>query len=191
MQAFKFFNSNMDCTMGKGTYHYEPGVKYVENEANCVKNGFHACEYIFDCLSYYRSISDSMVYLVEAAGDIDEDGTDSKISCTEIELIKRLGIADMAYYAAQYIIVHPDRDVFINNRDVEVSENEASANLIAIAIGEHPRAMTVEDGVMVLIQKENGHFTKAKIWASKAGKWYTLDSEGRIYEKEENRAAAH
>lgn len=192
MKAFKFFNLNMDCTMGKGIYHYEPGAKYVENEANCAKNGFHACEYIFDCLRYYGSITKSIVYLVEASGDIDEDGTDSKISCTEIELIKRLDIAEMACYAAIYIVSHPERNVTLDNTEVQVKENEASAELIAISIGEHPRARTDKDGVIVLIRKTGNEFTQAKITASKAGIWYELDMEGQITnEEEENRSTAH
>lgn len=192
MKAFKFFNLNMDCTMGKGIYHYEPGAKYVENEANCAKNGFHACEYIFDCLRYYGSITKSIVYLVEASGDIDEDGTDSKISCTEIELIKRLDIAEMAYYAASYIVSHPERDITLDNTEVQVEENEASAELIAISIGEYPRAKTDKDGVIVLISKTGNEYTQARIVASKAGIWYKLNMEGQItYEEEENRSTAH
>lgn len=37
--AYKAFNADLTCTMGRGTFQYEPGIWYEEKEANCVKNG--------------------------------------------------------------------------------------------------------------------------------------------------------
>ena len=59
-------------------------------EANCIVNGFHCAANPLDCLSYYPDIQKSEYYIVDAGGDIDEDGDDSKISCTELNILKRL-----------------------------------------------------------------------------------------------------
>lgn len=190
MKVFKAFNMDLSARLGRG-YQYNIGKWHEEPQANCVRNGFHACEYIFDCLTYY-DLESSRIFVCEAAGDIDEDGRDSKISCTKIKLIKELNIYEMAYYAASYIISHPERDIKLDNTEVQVEENEASAELIAISIGEYPIAKTDKNGVIVLIRKMGNEFTQARIVASKAGIWYKLNMEGQItYEEEENRSTAH
>ena len=53
------------------------------DQANCRKNGFHCAENPMDCLDYYSDWKNSVYYEVDAAGDIDEDEIDSKISCTD------------------------------------------------------------------------------------------------------------
>ena len=59
-------------------------------KANCRENGFHCAENPLDCLSYYSSLEHSEYYIVNAGGDIDEDEHDSKIACTERDMIKQL-----------------------------------------------------------------------------------------------------
>lgn len=67
------------------------------DKANCGENGFHCAENPLDCLSYYRNWRNSVYYEVEAAGDLDEDEFDSKISCTEIYLLKRLTLEQLLF----------------------------------------------------------------------------------------------
>lgn len=109
MYAYKGFHKNLTCTMGKGTYQYEVNKWYEEKEANCVKNGFHCCENPLDCLTYYPLNGDNRFFLVEAAGDINESGTD-KISCTKIRLLKELTPVDIAVHAARYMFRHPAKE---------------------------------------------------------------------------------
>ena len=79
MLAYKGFNSNLTCTMGKGTFQYEQGVKYTEENAHCGADGFHATDNPLGVLSYYNK-SDDRYFLVELGGNIDEDGVNSRIS---------------------------------------------------------------------------------------------------------------
>ena len=61
-----------------------------------------------DCLSYYP-FEDSEFYLVDAGGDIDEDNTDSKISCTELRILKQLSQKELFLHALAYMVDHPHR----------------------------------------------------------------------------------
>lgn len=103
MNVYKLFNKDLTC---RG-YQFHPGLNTCE-EANCVKNGFHAAENPLDCLTYYRW-NESVCWLCEASGDIDEDGRDSKISCTELTLKKQLDLKEYMLHAASYIVRHPQR----------------------------------------------------------------------------------
>lgn len=105
MRAYKAFGSDLKC---RGYRFSETGWN-EEPEANCAENGFHCAENPLDCLTYYPDMDRSVYYLVEAAGDIDEDSNDSKISCTRIKLVKKLDIKAFVTAALAYIIRHPDR----------------------------------------------------------------------------------
>ena len=85
MIAYKAFRPGLIC-LG---YQFVMGMN-VTDKANCRKNGFHSAENPLDCLSYYP-FKDSEFYLVDAGGDIDEDGTDSKISLTVTILLTLFG----------------------------------------------------------------------------------------------------
>ena len=71
--AYKAFNADLTCTMGKGVFQYEPGKWYEEPEANCVKNGFHCAANPLDTLDYYYNWDSNQYWLVEVEGDMDED----------------------------------------------------------------------------------------------------------------------
>ena len=81
MIAYKGFNPGLICK----NYQFEMGINRTK-EANCRANGFHCAANPLDCLSYYPDIHSSEYYIVDAGGDIDEDGDDSKISCTELNI---------------------------------------------------------------------------------------------------------
>lgn len=85
-----------------------PGMN-VEPEANCVKNGWHAAEDPLDCLRYYPDEKNSEFWVCNAEGDIDEDGTDSKISCTHLTLIKQLSLEEFVMHAIAYMLKYPGR----------------------------------------------------------------------------------
>ena len=85
MIAYKGFRPGMICI----DYQFQMGLNVTE-KANCRQNGFHCAEDPLDCLSYYGDVDHSEYYIVNAGGDIDEDEVDSKISCTELTVLKRL-----------------------------------------------------------------------------------------------------
>jgi hypothetical protein len=106
--AYKAFNKDLTCTMGKGIFQYEPGKWYEEPVANCVKNGFHCAANPLDCLNYYGDMDNSRYFRVAIDGDIDEDGTDTKISATKIKLIDELDIPTFLAHGIEYIRLHPN-----------------------------------------------------------------------------------
>ena len=85
MYVYKMFNKGLIC---RG-YKFKEGLNECDH-ATCVREGFHAAENPLDCLSYYPDFDNSECWLCYADGDIHEDGTDSKISCTCLEILRRL-----------------------------------------------------------------------------------------------------
>ena len=83
MIAYKGFQKDLKC---RGFQFQEYGINETE-KANCRQNGFHCAENPLDCLCYYPNWKNSAYYIVDASGDLDEDGEDSKISCTKMRLI--------------------------------------------------------------------------------------------------------
>lgn len=104
MIAYKGFHKGLIC---RG-YQFVLG-KNVTEKANCRENGFHCAEDPLDCLSYYPDMDNSEYYIVDAGGDLDEDGTDTKISCTEITVLKRLSKKEFFLHALIYMADHPQR----------------------------------------------------------------------------------
>lgn len=103
MLCYKAFQPGFKC---RG-YQYHMG-KNVTGEANCHKNGFHCASDPADCLSYYPDIHSSVYCLVEAGGDIDEDGVDSKVSCTELSILRVLTLEDYFLHILIHMARNPD-----------------------------------------------------------------------------------
>ena len=102
MIAYKAFDPGLVC---RG-YQFVMG-KNTTDKANCRNNGFHCAENPLDCLSYYPDLDVSEYYLVDAGGDIDEDGSDSKIACTELTILKKLTREDFFLHGLAYLADHP------------------------------------------------------------------------------------
>lgn len=102
MIAYKAFEPGLIC---RG-YHFLMGLNVTE-KANCHKNGFHCAENPLDCLTYYSNMDKSEYYLVDARGDIDEDGSDTKIACTELTVIKQLSREEFFLHGLAYMTDHP------------------------------------------------------------------------------------
>ncbi len=105
--AYKGFDKDLSCTSGGNKFQYKVGEWNEEPEANCARNGFHCAENPLDCLTYYPNWENSVYYVVLAEGDINEDGIDSKISCTRIKLIKQLTLEEFLAEAMFYMCSHP------------------------------------------------------------------------------------
>ena len=102
MIAYKAFKSGLVCL----NYQFVMGLNVTE-KANCRANGFHCAENPLDCLTYYPNMEQSEYYLVDARGDIDEDGNDSKIACTELDIIKQLSREEFFLHCLAYMTDHP------------------------------------------------------------------------------------
>lgn len=105
MIAYKGFQPGLVC---RG-YQFVMGLNTTA-EANCAQNGFHCAENPLDCLSYYPNMERSEYYLVDAGGDVDEDDNDSKIACTELTILKKLGREEFFLHALAYMADHPGRE---------------------------------------------------------------------------------
>lgn len=105
MFAYKGFEKGLIC---RG-YHFVMGLNCTD-KANCRENGFHCAEDPLDCLSYYSNMDTSEYYIVNAGGDIHEDGDDTKISCTELTILKQLTRKEFFLHALAFMADHPKRE---------------------------------------------------------------------------------
>ena len=97
IKSYKGFNKDMTC---KG-FQYEEGKEYEEINALVCENGFHACEYPLDCLSYY-SPSESVYHEVEQSGKLSKESCDTKVASTKIKIGAKLSIAGLVEAAIEY-----------------------------------------------------------------------------------------
>lgn len=147
MFVYKMFKPDLVC---RG-YKFKVGLNECEH-ATCVKEGFHAAENPLDCLSYYLDFDASECWLCYAYGDIHEDGSDSKISCTKLEILRRLEKHEFIREAVNYMISHPKRE---RSRYIQVEQGETNDNGFAIVVGEAPRAIAKENGAVIALVRED------------------------------------
>lgn len=145
MIAYKGFNPGLIC---RG-YQFTMGLN-VTDKANCAQNGFHCAEDPLDCLTYYSNMKRSEYYLVDAAGDVDEDNNDSKIACTELTIIKKLEREEFFLHALAYMVDHPGRAW---NCHVQRNSGQAESGF-AIVRGADPVA-SGEKGDILAYAKES------------------------------------
>ena len=131
MIAYKGFEPGLICR----NYQFVMGLNTTE-KANCARDGFHCAENPLDCLTYYPKMDQSEYYLVNAGGDMDEDACDSKISCTELTVIKKLTKEEFFLHALAYMADHPFREW---NRQVQ-KDKAQSSNGYAVVRGIDPMA---------------------------------------------------
>ena len=150
MWAYKGFRRDLTCTLGKGIFQYEEDKWYEEAEAKCVSTGFHCAENPLDCLTYYPDMEKSVYYIVQAEGDINEDGTDTKISCTRMRLHKRLSMEEFVTHALKYLCEHPRLQM---NGYVKKEKGEARKRF-AIVRGKNPIAKGAAGSILAFAQEE-------------------------------------
>lgn len=146
MIAYKGFQIGLVC-MG---YHFVMGLN-ITKKANCRANGFHCAENPLDCLTYYSNIKNSVYCIVDAGGDCDEDNDDSKISCTELNIIRQLSHEEFFLHGLAYMVDHPKRQWSQN-----VDEDKAKAyNGYAVVRGPDPIACGKQIGDILAFAKES------------------------------------
>lgn len=196
MIAYKGFTKDLTARLGRGTYQFRPGETAREESSKTVRSGFHCCENPFECLSYYDLLSDDQFWQVEASGSIDEDDSE-RIACTEMTLLKKLTVKEFAGYGMAYIVQHPMRDKWEQNRrGIQVAKDKAVADVkgaIAIARGKNPRVMGVEGAVLGLVlEPQKGEIISARLFVAsrqQAGKWITIDEDRNLQEVQDETEA--
>ena len=135
-------------------YQFHEGLN-TTSEANCRQNGFHCAANPLDCLSYYSNMERAEYWIVDAGGDVDEDEHDSKISCTELTILRRLSKRDFFLFALAYMCDHP---LLEWNRHVQ-AESGIAQNGFAVVRGKDPMAMG-NSGDILALAKENASGTQ-------------------------------
>jgi hypothetical protein len=87
IKGYKAFHKDMTCN----GFKFKEGEVYEEDRAIICKRGFHFCENPLDVLNYYDLI-DSNFHEVEALGDIDKQGDDTKVCTTKIKIGAKLDL---------------------------------------------------------------------------------------------------
>ena len=141
MRVYKGFNKKIQAKHGKGTFQYEKGKTYKEEKSKTRSTGFHAAEYILDCLQWYPIDGKNKFFLCEAGGSIDEEDGCSMVVSTELTLLRELTLMEIAMAAMEYMIVHPKRTWEKRERGAYAEKERSKAigeTKIAIARGKHP-----------------------------------------------------
>ena len=145
MIAFKGFNKDLACTLGHGTFQYEIGKTYVEEEANCAQNGVHCVEEPIMVLDWYPQGRWCMVDVQ----DYDESG--NKIAGKRMTILKELTLKQLLAHEAAWILKHPERtcsDLVARNKG-ECNEKDGAV----IVRGKDPKGRG-ELGSLILLIKE-------------------------------------
>ena len=178
MLAYKITAPGLVATMGeKRNFQLKMGLNETP-KANCRQNGFHCAENPLDCLNYYPSLIGNEVYMVSAGGDIDEDASDSKISCTELTIIRQLTVAEFVACALLYVKKYPNRPLHHRiNKD-----KSFAVNGFGIAAGKNPRVWAEKIGDVLGFIKQSGDDVEVKAIVVdgvnfQAGKCYTIDGK--------------
>ncbi len=177
MIAYKGFNIGLKC---RG-YQFVMGLNVTE-KANCRQNGFHCAENPLDCLFYYSNVNRSEYYIVNAGGDIDEDGNDSKIACTEITIIKKLSLKELLLHGLAYMVDHPFREW---NRYVK-QDMERAENGYVVVRGKNPAALGKTGDILAFAKEDPDTgkiiqmaITLGDVKKIRSGRWYDVDLKER------------
>lgn len=177
--AYKMFHADLTCTMGRGTYQYEPGKWHEEDEANVGSNGFHVCKNPLDCLGYYHNFATSQCWACDIDGDVDEAGNDTALSVQRIRLRERLDLPAFVAAACLYIINHPEQPY---SGSVTTGPAEPNSNHFAISVGPDARARGELGDVLGILQRYEGRRTIKEATCFvvdgkryKPGIWYGAD----------------
>lgn len=177
MIAYKAFEHGLIC---RG-YQFSMGLNRTE-KANCRQNGFHCAEDPLDCLTYYSDMDRAEYYVVDAGGDIDEDGYDTKISCTELTVLKKLTKWDLFLHSLAFMADHPLREW---SRHVKKDRAEASIGY-AVVRGTDPVACGKRGDILAFAKEDpvSGRIIRvglAQVDGRRIleGTWYGVDMEER------------
>lgn len=153
--AYKAFEPGFVC---RGVAFKGIGEVNVTEAANCVKNGWHCAEDPADCLRYYPDFKNSVYTIVNVGGDVDEDAVDSKISCTELTILRVLEPADYLLHILLYMAKHPKRECFAAKQ----GRGEARNGYVVVR-GTAPYAKGREGDLLAMAREENGEIVQIAV----------------------------
>ena len=184
IKSYKGFNKDMTCI----GFQYEEGKEYEESNALVCENGFHACEYPLDCLSYY-SPSESVYHEVEQSGKLSKKSEDTKVASTKIKIGAKLSIVGLVEAAIEYtkerVKPEADSDGYCGASSATGDYGASSAespNAVAVAWGYKGKAKGVKGSFLVLADWEcNGNESsscwKEDMWELKDAVMVRVDGE--------------
>lgn len=152
IMAYKGFEKDLSCTSGGNRYQYKEGEWNEGDKAKCANTGFHCAENPLDCLTYYPDMKNSVYYIVLADGDVNEDGVDSKISCTRIKLVKALTLKEFVMHSLNHIFRHPYRK---DNVRVKKGLGEAAGGFVIVR-GKEPVGKGKLGDILAFAKEEPG-----------------------------------
>lgn len=146
MITYKGFNGDMTC---RG-FAFREGERSEESEAQAGRCGFHSAVNPLDVLTYYPDPLKAVYYVCEASGDISEDGSDSKVSSTELTPISRLSFEELIWHALWYMAAHPNAPL-----SSRVMRNRAMCTSLAVVRGKAPCGAVSEIGGVIGLAEED------------------------------------
>ncbi len=152
MIAIKAFNKDLQATLGQGIVTMEPGKTYEEKTAKCARNGYHCAENPLCALGYYNSM-DSRFFIVEAGGDINQDGYGTRISCTKLTLKKEITRLQLAVLACEYIRKYPEREESETHLFKDKGECKVKDDFVIVR-GKNPKVKGVKGSYLFLLKEE-------------------------------------
>ncbi|HJB08014.1 MAG TPA: hypothetical protein H9716_09155 [Candidatus Enterocloster faecavium] len=166
MRAYKGFNRDLTCTLGKGRYQYREGVWIDETWAECGRAGLHCAENPLDCLKYYPNWDTSAYYEVEIGGDVDEWADGSELAATRIRLVRRLDLMGFVAASVEWIAEHPGR--YASERTygkvrVYRMRGEAEENGAVIVYGAEPAAAGKAGSILAMVKTDGRETAGASI----------------------------
>lgn len=172
MLGYKGFEKGLRC---RG-YQYKLGLNVTE-KAKAVAYGFHYAENPLDCLHYYPNVKESEYYIVDGGGDINEDGNDSKVACTELNIIKKLTKEEFVLHALAYMVDHPKRKY---HEIVCPGKGKAGRYGFVIVAGVDPLAKGEKGDVLAFAREEKGQIVEVSVTTVdgqriRENQWYGVD----------------
>ena len=190
MRTYKGFTEDLKATYGNGIFQYEPGKTYREEKSKTRSTGFHAAEYLPDCMMWDGLNDKSRFFLCESGGSIDEEDGCSMVVSTELTLIKELDLLDIAGHTMMYMVEHPQRKWISMVGGVMITNDAAhtgAGTLLAIARGERPIVYGIEGTAVGWVLESEENIIAAKVGivgqsGIKPGVKYTITANRELVE---------
>ncbi len=170
MITYKGFEKGLIC---RG-YQFKAGEVNVCEKAKTAREGFHSAENPLDVLTYYPNPETSEYWMCEAGGDIDEDGSDSKVSSTELMLLHETGISGLLLWGA---VVHRDSEDFAEANKRRFGRPAEASRGYAISIGADARAKGRDGDLLLIIGDDETVLMTVGEDGIKPGVWYNAHGE--------------
>lgn len=170
MITYKGFEKGLIC---RG-YQFKVHEVNVCEKAKTAREGFHSAENPLDVLTYYPNPEISEYWMCMASGDVDEDGNDSKVSSTELTLLRETGLRGLLLWG---VVAHRDREDFAEANKQRFGRPAAARCGYAISIGADARAKGRDGDILLIIGDDDCVLLAVGEDGIKPGVWYNAHGE--------------